>query len=100
MSILTASSGGLLRFFEECYQFHHATLKDARTEPREPELMRECVEFMEEIMPALVNLKAVYPDYDGFNELLQDITETISVYHDTMDFELKAATMRHLVAGH
>lgn len=84
----------LLKFFEECCRVHHAAVPD---EGDDPHLMRECVDFMEELMPALVNLKTVYPDYDGFNELLQDIVETVVVYHETMEFELKAATSRHLL---
>lgn len=88
----------LLRFFEECFQANHTRVKPPA--PSEPCLLGECVEFMEELIPALMNLKSVYPDYDGFNELLQDIIDTISVYHETMEFDLNVETRRRLLASH
>lgn len=92
----------LLRFLEQCEQCSDGgpsptqpTQTDAQ--PSDERLLSECVEFMEELMPALVHLKAVYPDYEMFHELLQDIVDSIVVYHEAMDDGLKSLSRKRLL---
>lgn len=43
------------------------------------------VEFLQELLPALIYLKGVYPSFTKFNVLLQDIVDIVYIYENAIE---------------
>ena len=77
----------MTQFMEECLHVLEKSRDEVPTK-KLVEYATECVEFLDELLPALQNLKSVYPEFDEFNELLDTIVDILRIYHDSIDREL------------
>lgn len=55
------------------------------------------VEFLHELLPALVYLKGVYPSFVKFNMLLQDIVDIVYIYEGAIERRVQHLTHMGLV---
>lgn len=55
------------------------------------------VEFLHELLPALVYLKGVYPSFVKFNALLQDIVDIVYIYEGAIERRVQHLTHLGLV---
>ena len=77
----------MTQFMEECLHVLEKSREEVPTK-KLVEYASECVEFLDKLLPALQNLKSVYPEFDEFNELLDTIVDILRIYHDSIDREL------------
>ena len=77
----------MTQFMEECLHVLEKSRDEVPTK-KLVEYATECVEFLDQLLPALQNLKSVYPEFDEFNELLDTIVDILRIYHDSIDREL------------
>ena len=72
---------------EECLEILERSREEVATKTS-VQYATECVKFLDELLPALLSLKGIYPEYEEFNELLQTIVDILQIYHDSIDREL------------
>ena len=86
----------MTQFMEECLHMLEKSRDEVATR-KSVNYATECVEFLDKLLPALQNLKSVYPEFDEFNELLDTIVDILRIYHDSIDRELSILSRGLLV---
>ncbi len=83
----------VVRFLEKCYM-----MVTSSPVPQENyEFLSQCTEFLDELIPSILYLRSVYPEFEEFHSLLQDIADVLYVYYETIEEQIRENSVKLII---